>query len=148
MGGMPSDKIQSRDIAGLTTNLRNTPKMLKWIKGTQDLEKKLAWNNGCFFVAFKLETDKDILMAKAAKSMRMYHQDVVVPNELSNYKTNVTLAFPGKPRGWEEIEVTEVSENMYKVDNTKTQPIKDEDPQELNKKLSNELEKLHKAFIE
>merc|ERR1712187_667154 len=78
--GMPSDKIQSRDIAGLTLFLQNTPKMLKWIKGTEDLAgmgAEFAWAPNSFVVSFKLETDESILMAKAAKSLKMYHQDVV-----------------------------------------------------------------------
>jgi phosphopantothenate---cysteine ligase (ATP) len=81
---MASDKIQSRAAAkGLTLHLKNTPKMLGFVRE--------QWCPEATIVSFKLETNVNILVAKAAGSLQKYGVDVVCANVLGTHRNTVRL---------------------------------------------------------
>jgi len=94
---MAADKIQSsstsagtstkdskRELqAGLTIELRNVPKMLGSIKR--------EWAPQATVVSFKLETNENVLLAKAAGALLNYGVDLVAANNLLDYTQRVTL---------------------------------------------------------
>lgn len=51
--------------------------------------KKL--NPSAFVVSYKLETDADILEAKATMSLQKYGMDIVIANLLSSYRNQCTV---------------------------------------------------------
>ena len=72
---MAKEKIQSRSHDGLELKLKNTPKMLGLIRST--------WGaSNAMIVSFKLETNENILLAKAAGAIQKYNVDAVVANVL------------------------------------------------------------------
>lgn len=79
---MASDKIQSRAHDGLTVQLKNTPKLLGAAK---------EWAPEAFLVSFKLETNPNILSAKAAGSIVKYGVDAVCSNILQTRRDLVTI---------------------------------------------------------
>merc|ERR1712224_1100939 len=54
-------------------------------------ESQPAWAPRAFVVSFKLETNRAILLAKAAGALAKYDVDVVCANLLQSYKREVTL---------------------------------------------------------
>lgn len=82
---MALDKIQSAH-GGLTLNLHPVPKLLGLIK--QDAPQ---WAPEAFLVSFKLETNENIVIAKAAKALQTYGIDLVVSNVLATREQAVTL---------------------------------------------------------
>mmetsp|Transcript_10158 Transcript_10158/g.22884 ORF Transcript_10158/g.22884 Transcript_10158/m.22884 type:complete len:338 (-) Transcript_10158:191-1204(-) len=78
---MENDKIQS-SIDGLTLRLQNVPKMLGAIR---------QWAPEACLVSFKLETNENILRAKAAGAMKKYNVNAVVANNLLTYKDVVHI---------------------------------------------------------
>jgi phosphopantothenate-cysteine ligase len=81
-------KIQS-DAASdgrLRLALPNTPKLLKWVRA--------AWAPHAFIVSFKLETDSDILLRKAARAIEAYGVHAVVANCLQTRYERVVLVTP------------------------------------------------------
>ena len=101
---MAEDKIQSRaatssnatpptnattltntntNETGLTLNLTNTPKMLGFIR--------TEWCPQATIVSFKLETNTNILVAKAAGSLQKYGVDIVCANVLGTHRSQVRL---------------------------------------------------------
>lgn len=86
---MAEHKIQSSNGVGLTLELQCVPKMLG--------EFKLgvgSWCYDAFLVSFKLETNPNVIIAKAAAALQKYGVDVVVANVLGEHRTAVTLVRP------------------------------------------------------
>eukprot|EP00929_Paragymnodinium_shiwhaense_P032586 TRINITY_DN18031_c0_g1_i3.p1 TRINITY_DN18031_c0_g1~~TRINITY_DN18031_c0_g1_i3.p1 ORF type:complete len:329 (+),score=44.03 TRINITY_DN18031_c0_g1_i3:77-1063(+) len=79
---MEAEKIQSRGADGLTIKLQNVPKLLGALK---------IWAPEAFVVSFKLETNPNILRAKAAGALKKYGVDVVCSNLLQSTRDAVTL---------------------------------------------------------
>ena len=79
---MATDKIQS-SADGLSIQLKNVPKMLSLVKG--------EWAPEVFLVSFKLETNENILQAKAVGAIQKYAVDAVCANNLLTYKDEVTI---------------------------------------------------------
>eukprot|EP00930_Biecheleria_cincta_P096878 TRINITY_DN88655_c0_g1_i1.p1 TRINITY_DN88655_c0_g1~~TRINITY_DN88655_c0_g1_i1.p1 ORF type:complete len:328 (-),score=57.63 TRINITY_DN88655_c0_g1_i1:166-1149(-) len=79
---MAKEKIQSRAHDGLTISLRNVPKLLAAIR---------PWAPEAFILSFKLETNPNILEAKAAASLQKYGVDAVCSNLLQTIRNLVTI---------------------------------------------------------
>jgi phosphopantothenate-cysteine ligase len=79
---MVTDKIQSRAHDGLTVELRNVPKMLGLIKD---------WAPEVMVISFKLETNANILLAKAAGAIVKYNVDAVCSNTLQDRRDVVIV---------------------------------------------------------
>lgn len=79
---MAVDKMQSRSMDGLELQLRNVPKLLGLLR---------SWSPEALIVSFKLETNPNILDAKAAGSIDKYGVDVVVANMLQTNRQFVTI---------------------------------------------------------
>uniref|UniRef100_A0A453T787 DNA/pantothenate metabolism flavoprotein C-terminal domain-containing protein n=2 Tax=Aegilops tauschii subsp. strangulata TaxID=200361 RepID=A0A453T787_AEGTS len=79
---MAKHKIQSAG-GPLNMQLNQVPKMLFILRN--------HWAPSAFCVSFKLETDPDILIQKAEAALRKYGMNVVVANELANYKDVVVM---------------------------------------------------------
>jgi phosphopantothenate---cysteine ligase (ATP) len=82
---MSAEKIQSRAHDGLTIQLRNVPKLL----GATRL-----WAPEAFILSFKLETNANILLAKAATSLDKYGMDAVCSNQLQTIRDEVNIVEP------------------------------------------------------
>uniref|UniRef100_A0A0A9EIE9 DNA/pantothenate metabolism flavoprotein C-terminal domain-containing protein n=1 Tax=Arundo donax TaxID=35708 RepID=A0A0A9EIE9_ARUDO len=67
----------------LNMQLSQVPKMLFILRN--------HWAPSAFCVSFKLETDPNILLQKAEMAMKKYGMNVVVANELANYKDVVVM---------------------------------------------------------
>ena len=84
---MATEKIQSRGNSGgghgITLELQSTPKMLTCLCE--------VWCPDALIVSFKLETNPNILVAKAAGAIRKYGVDVVCANVLGTHRQLVTL---------------------------------------------------------
>merc|ERR1712232_1435332 len=81
-GEMVSEKIQSRSHDGLAVQLRNVPKLLGAVK---------HWAPQSLVVSFKLETNPNILLAKAVGALKKYGVDAVCSNLLHTYRDCVTI---------------------------------------------------------
>lgn len=79
---LPEHKIHS-DGGPLQLHLRLVPKMLKPLV--------CLWNPEAFVVSFKLETDENILLAKARRALEMYKHKLVIGNELHSRKQRVVF---------------------------------------------------------
>lgn len=79
---MAREKIQSRAHDGLTISLRNVPKLLAAVR---------PWAPEAFIISFKLETNPNILEAKAAASLQKYGVDAVCSNLLQTIRNLVTI---------------------------------------------------------
>lgn len=79
---MAKHKIESAG-GPLNMQLSQVPKMLFILRK--------HWAPKAFCVSFKLETDPDILLHKAEMALRKYGMNVVVANELANYKDVVVM---------------------------------------------------------
>jgi len=82
-------KIQSRAGGGLELHLREVPKLLRAFK--EGITRDGPWAPHASVVSFKLETNKCILVAKAAGALQRYGVDAVVANQLADYKSRVVL---------------------------------------------------------
>eukprot|EP00931_Biecheleriopsis_adriatica_P039658 TRINITY_DN22668_c0_g1_i2.p1 TRINITY_DN22668_c0_g1~~TRINITY_DN22668_c0_g1_i2.p1 ORF type:complete len:317 (-),score=60.90 TRINITY_DN22668_c0_g1_i2:70-999(-) len=82
---MATEKIQSRAHDGLTIQLKNVPKLLGAVR---------IWAPQAFIISFKLETNQNILLAKAAGSLQKYGVDVVCSNLLQTIRDLVTVIEP------------------------------------------------------
>eukprot|EP00440_Ansanella_granifera_P055554 gb/GFBE01060220.1/.p1 GENE.gb/GFBE01060220.1/~~gb/GFBE01060220.1/.p1 ORF type:complete len:329 (+),score=76.03 gb/GFBE01060220.1/:1-987(+) len=82
---MSTEKIQSRAHDGLTIQLRNVPKLLGAVR---------LWSPKAFVISFKLETNANILLAKAAGSLKKYGVDAVCSNQLQSIRDLVTIIEP------------------------------------------------------
>jgi len=82
---MEEHKIQSSEGA-LTLALRPVPKLLG--------DLKWKWAPDALCVSFKLETDMQILIQKAAGAIAKYSMDAVMANELHTRYKEVTLVQP------------------------------------------------------
>ena len=105
---LPTHKIQSReagdagpsnlpgidatDDGGVVIRLSQTPKMLGHVRS--------AWCPNAFVVGFKLETDPDILLEKANRSLVKYRMHLVVANEMHRRKDRVALVEPEGKSTW------------------------------------------------
>lgn len=105
---MATEKIQSRAHDGLTVQLRNVPKLLGAVR---------LWAPQAFILSFKLETNPNILLAKAAGALKKYKVDAVCSNVLQTIRDWVTIVevdkassieVPGEISG-EEREPVQVS---------------------------------------
>ena len=98
-GRAKEEEKESGKTSGLTLHLRPVPKVLGAIKqgsggGGDDSvrgDQQAAWAPQAFVVSFKLETNRAILLAKAAGALAKYGVDVVCANLLQSYKREVTL---------------------------------------------------------
>ncbi|CAL1143717.1 unnamed protein product [Cladocopium goreaui] len=79
---MATEKIQSRAHDGLTVQLRNVPKLLGAVR---------LWAPQAFILSFKLETNPNILLAKAAGALKKYKVDAVCSNVLQTIRDWVTI---------------------------------------------------------
>ncbi|CAK0822654.1 unnamed protein product [Prorocentrum cordatum] len=79
---MAVEKIQSRAADGLHIHLRNVPKLLGAVR---------SWAPDALLVSFKLETNANILDAKAAGAICKYGVDAVCANLLHSYREWVNL---------------------------------------------------------
>lgn len=79
---MATEKIQSRSNDGHTVQLRNVPKLLGQLK---------VWAPDATLISFKLETNANILIAKAAGAIVKYGVDAVCSNMLANHRELVTI---------------------------------------------------------
>ena len=90
---LPEHKMQSRENgasnsgsdsdAALVIRLEQTPKMLGHVRR--------KWCPEAFVVAFKLETDPELLHRKASASLRTYGAHVVVANEMAKRRDAVWM---------------------------------------------------------
>lgn len=79
---LATDKIQSRNHDGLTLQLSNVPKLLGAVR---------TWLPDAFVLSFKLETNRNVLAAKAAAAIQKYGVDAVVSNLLQTRRDEVTI---------------------------------------------------------
>ncbi|XP_062195161.1 phosphopantothenate--cysteine ligase 2-like [Phragmites australis] len=79
---MAKHKIESAG-GPLNMQLSQVPKMLFILRKN--------WAPSAFCVSFKLETDPNILLQKAETALKKYGMNVVVANELANYKDTVVM---------------------------------------------------------
>lgn len=79
---MAKHKIESAG-GPLNMQLNQVPKMLFILRKN--------WAPAAFCVSFKLETDPNILLQKAEMALKKYGMNVVVANELANYKDVVVM---------------------------------------------------------
>jgi phosphopantothenate-cysteine ligase len=79
---LATDKIQSRGRDGLSINLQNVPKLLGAVR---------MWLPCALVISFKLETNANILEAKAAGAIDKYGVDAVVSNLLQTRREEVTV---------------------------------------------------------
>ncbi|RLM62153.1 hypothetical protein C2845_PM14G04040 [Panicum miliaceum] len=79
---MAKHKIESA-VGPLNMQLNQVPKMLFILRK--------YWAPSAFCVSFKLETDPNILLQKAEMALKKYGMNVVVANELANYKDVVVM---------------------------------------------------------
>lgn len=87
---LPEHKIQSRDSDGLDLRLSGVPKMLGALKLPAERASAAAgialddapWCPRALVVSFKLETDPELLIPKARKSVGSYSVDAVIANLL------------------------------------------------------------------
>jgi phosphopantothenate-cysteine ligase len=88
-------KIQSSNHdEGLTLHLAPVPKRMRRLKA--------EWAPSCYLVSFKLETDPDVLMRKAAAALEKHRCDVVVANLLQQRYSELhvmTTAYPAQEGG-------------------------------------------------
>lgn len=88
-------KIQSSNHdEGLTLHLAPVPKRMRRLKA--------EWAPSCYLVSFKLETDPDLLMRKAAAALQKHRCDVVVANLLQQRYSELhvmTTAYPAQEGG-------------------------------------------------
>jgi len=83
---MAKHKIESA-VGPLNMQLNQVPKMLFILRKN--------WAPSAFCVSFKLETDPNILLQKAEMALKKYGMNVVVANELANYKDVVVMVTRG-----------------------------------------------------
>ena len=80
-------KIQSRGSGGsIQFTMRAVPKLLGMLKRSER-----PWCQKATVVSFKLETNENILVAKAAAAIRDYGVDAVCANRLKTYKREVCI---------------------------------------------------------
>ncbi|KAH0683597.1 hypothetical protein KY290_022220 [Solanum tuberosum] len=79
---MALHKIQSAS-GPLDIRLAQVPKMLSVLRN--------EWAPMAFHISFKLETDTDILLAKATMALKKYKMHMVIANELSTRKEEVIV---------------------------------------------------------
>eukprot|EP00299_Pterocystis_sp_00344_P016700 c8376_g1_i4.p1 GENE.c8376_g1_i4~~c8376_g1_i4.p1 ORF type:complete len:236 (+),score=61.39 c8376_g1_i4:412-1119(+) len=85
LAAMATDKIQSSHN-GLSLSLSHVPKVIPYIKiSTQ----ATPWAPEAFLISFKLETNPNILVAKAAGAIRNAGVDVVIANILNQHRSTV-----------------------------------------------------------
>lgn len=106
-GEMAADKIQSRAHDGLTVRLRNVPKLLGTVKD---------WAPQALVISFKLETNPNILMAKAAGSILKYRVDAVCSNMLQNHRDLVTMV-------WRDTDASRISISTEDIRGDEAEPI-------------------------
>lgn len=58
------------------------------------------WAPECMVVSYKLETDPDLLIAKARMALDRYQHDLVIGNLLSTRKWEVVFVAPDRPEEW------------------------------------------------
>lgn len=103
---MDEHKIQSRDNQSggqgsgtsrqLVINLDPVPKFLNTLV--------VAWApKGSMIVSFKLETDPDLLVAKAEQALERYHHDLVIGNLLTTRKWEVVFITPDGGEHWVRV---------------------------------------------
>ena len=107
-GGSGSANTTTGD--GITLKLQNTPKMLTSVCNT--------WCPDAMVVSFKLETNPNILLAKAASAIKKYGVDVVCANVLGTHRQVVTLITQEKAKSF-----SKVTDNKERILDDVTTPI-------------------------
>jgi len=100
---MAEHKMQSSQ-GGLYLQLKQVPKMLGRLRS--------AWAPSSYIVSFKLETDEDILEAKARQAMEKYGMHVVVANLLPTRTKLVRLFWSDQVQ---EIHLTEEAADIEQL---------------------------------
>eukprot|EP00039_Didymoeca_costata_P020244 m.340586 g.340586 ORF g.340586 m.340586 type:complete len:300 (-) comp19399_c0_seq1:29-928(-) len=93
---MEEHKIQSSKTGSLTVEFKQTPKMISQVRHD--------WCPDAFIVSFKLETDNDLLLSKAKRSLEMYGHELVIANMLHTRKHQVQLV---TREGVENVKLTD-----------------------------------------
>lgn len=97
---MAVEKIQSRAVDGLHIHLRNVPKLLGAVR---------SWVPAALLISFKLETNGNILDAKAAGAICKYGVDAVCANLLHSYREWVNIVQRDPNAAQIELPTQEVS---------------------------------------
>ncbi|KAF8606272.1 phosphopantothenate-cysteine ligase [Ceratobasidium sp. AG-I] len=105
-------KIQSKK-GSLIIEMDQVPKILKPLVS--------EWTSEGFFVSFKLETDKNLLVPKAHAALERYGHQVVIANRLDNRKFEVTFITrtgggPGSGEPVFEEEVVRLREGRAEIE--------------------------------
>jgi phosphopantothenate-cysteine ligase len=126
---MATDKIQSSD-GGLSLSLFPVPKIIPFIKISES-----PWAPSVFLVSFKLETNENILTAKAAGAINNYGVDVVVANILNNHRNKLHLV--QRENGAKSIEFSKSKLTGSEVDKVTVVGITE---QTIHKQVNQEIE--------
>eukprot|EP00300_Choanocystis_sp_HF-7_P001228 c10991_g1_i2.p1 GENE.c10991_g1_i2~~c10991_g1_i2.p1 ORF type:complete len:136 (-),score=38.91 c10991_g1_i2:23-430(-) len=135
---MATDKIQSSQN-GLALQLQNVPKILGLIKQ--------EWAPNAMLVSFKLETNSNILLAKAAGAIHKYQVDLVVANRLADYSQTAVFVWRN---GGSEIVVPHVAgdeEEEVAVEGVSQERVDRQGTAEIEIDLIRRVVELHTAFI-
>jgi phosphopantothenate-cysteine ligase len=84
---MSDHKLQSRNSEDVNIPLRHVPKALQLVK--------TKWSPDAYVLAFKLETNEDLLMRKSRESFVVNNVDAVLANELHSRYDQVYLVTGG-----------------------------------------------------
>lgn len=163
---MARDKIQSHQ-EGLSLNLSNVPKMLGRVKertritGGAEEEGRFVggWAPQAFLVSFKLETNQNILEAKAAGALLNYGVDVVVSNLLGRHTHEVNIISRqgegGEGGGYRDIRVLSGvggirgdEETPVEVEGIRSMTVVRQDGSTLETPLVEAMIEAHRTFIQ
>jgi phosphopantothenate-cysteine ligase len=142
---MSKDKIQSSSSNnGLNISLKNVPKMLGLMKS--------IWCPNAMVVSFKLETNENILLAKATQSLRNYKVDVVVANNIADYKQRATLVRIDPAASEQAVVLSEAivgtETEPIRVEGVLTEKLTVDDHQTVDRALCTALIAIHTNFQE
>lgn len=104
---IPEHKIQSDD-GSLVLRMEQVPKVLGVLVH--------EWAPDAFVVSFKLETDDELLIPKAEKSLARYAHSLVIGNHLHKRKHEVVLVAPRAAGGAFEHEWIRVYDHEIELD--------------------------------
>lgn len=134
---MEVHKIQSGETKGadprfstgkqLVINLDPVPKFLTTLVS--------SWApKGSYIVSFKLETDPNLLVAKAEQALGRYHHDLVIGNLLTTRKWEVVFVSKDDRERWIRVPRTQRSKSLSGVEGLvgkAEKKIKDDEPVDL-----------------
>ncbi|CAK9061408.1 unnamed protein product [Durusdinium trenchii] len=136
---MATEKIQSRAHDGLTVQLRNVPKLLGAVR---------TWAPQAFIFSFKLETNPNILLAKAAGALKKYKVDAVCSNVLQTIRDWVTIVEADEASSIEvPTEITGDEKEPLKVFGVLSRSIERRDAKSVDVPLVQAMIEMHRAKI-